>query len=62
VLRPTGAAAWSAKSSTDVVVNAMNSVGTRLLDEGAGIDARSLRLAGKRLSWTKSGVRRSGTL
>jgi hypothetical protein len=62
VLRPTGAAAWSAKSSTDVVVNAMNSVGTRLLDEGAGIDARSLRLAGKRLGWTKSGVRRSGTL
>jgi hypothetical protein len=62
VLRPTGAAAWTAKSSNDVVVNAMSAGGTRLLDEDAGIDARSLRLAGKRLSWTKSGARRSGTL
>jgi hypothetical protein len=62
VLRPTGAAAWTAASSTDVVVNAMNAGATRLLDQGAGIDARSLRLAGKRLSWTKSGARRSGTL
>lgn len=34
----------------------------RLLDRGRGIDARSLRLRGSELTWTRDGVRRSARL
>jgi hypothetical protein len=62
VLRPSSAMAWTARSSTTAVVAAMDPRGTRVLDDGAGIDAGSLKLAGRQLRWIKDGTKRTGTL
>ena len=61
VLKPTSSLAWiSAGNPTRVF--ALDSLGSRQLDSGAGIDPRSLELNGSTVTWVKAGASRSGAL
>lgn len=63
VLRPTGDAAWIARSPRSTLVVAKRDMdGVRRLATGADIDPRSLRLIGSRLTWTQAGVTHRATL
>ena len=61
VVRPDGAVAWIGtgvsiiRHSQDVEVHKLDRDGSRTLDRGAGIDARSLRLRGSRITWRHGG-------
>lgn len=66
VLRRDRRVAWIATahsiirpSSADIEVHADDRRGARLLDSGAGIDPRSLRLHGSRLTWRDGGATRT---
>jgi hypothetical protein len=61
VPKPTSSLAWiSAGNPTRVF--ALDSLGMRQLDSGAGIDPRSLELNGSTLTWVKAGASRSAAL
>jgi hypothetical protein len=67
VLKRDGSIAWSgwglsSERRMEHVVIACESTGARILDSGEGVDFRSLRLRGSRLTWTDSGVTRSAVL
>lgn len=69
VVKRNGSVAWIgaagsiiAHRSTETEVNAADRRGERLLDSGAGINARSLRLRGSTLTWVDGGRTRSATL
>jgi hypothetical protein len=67
-LEPSGSDAWItvtnsvASHGSSVEVHAHDSGGAVLLDSGAGIDPRSLRLAGSKLTWRHDGKLRSAQL
>jgi hypothetical protein len=69
VVKPDGAVAWIAtassiirRGSSDVEVDRIDARGRGLLDSGAAIDQRSLRLAGSRLTWRHGQSARAATL
>ena len=69
VVNPDGAVAWIGDggsvisgSRSDVEVDKADAHGLALLDTGAGIDSRSLRLRGSTLEWRHNGRPRSAAL
>ena len=61
VLKANSSLAWIS-AGNPARVFALDSLGRRQLDSGAGIDPRSLELNGSALTWVKAGAPRSSTL
>jgi len=68
-LKGDGAVAWIAEGRSiighgpqPIEVHRHDSRGERLLDSGAAIDPKSLRLTGSTLTWTRAGQTESATL
>jgi hypothetical protein len=65
VLKDSGSVAWTVQvtdSQPRRLVCALDAAGRRLLDSGAGIDLKSLKLTGSNLTWLNGGVAREATL